>query len=204
MEKCFAHIHYIRCTAMLYIFFFILMTQRYAILQAQKPRFKNSVGAWWLCNAGANLMFLAGIFYFTLGNLPPKTRSKLSSIYLVTILKHRLLCEYGMDRVLDPFIEDIKKLVCKCHLFCTMWIHICSCQENGHLFHVRGGDRIFYGALATVSADNLGPGWLQGELHRTQVTIFTLVNSKCYCEQKPQQNLNVDIFMFVEGAFSLT
>lgn len=54
-----------------------------------------------------------GIFYFTLGNVHPKKRSQLSSIYLVAIVKHKILTRYGMDAVLLPFVEDLKKLVCQ-------------------------------------------------------------------------------------------
>jgi hypothetical protein len=38
-------------------------------------------------------------------------RSKLSAIYLLALVKHKLLVKYGIDRVLKPFIEDVKKLV---------------------------------------------------------------------------------------------
>lgn len=52
-----------------------------------------------------------GIFYFTLGNVRPKYRSKLSAIQLVAIVKHKYLSVYGMDAVLRPFVDDMKKLV---------------------------------------------------------------------------------------------
>lgn len=52
-----------------------------------------------------------GIFYFTVGNKPPKAKSQLKSIYLLCVLKHKYLCKYGMDEVIKPFIEDMKKLV---------------------------------------------------------------------------------------------
>ena len=51
------------------------------------------------------------MFYFTLGNIQPKFRSKLSSIQVVTIVKTTLISQYGIDAVLKPFIEDLKKLV---------------------------------------------------------------------------------------------
>ena len=51
------------------------------------------------------------MFYFTLGNLSPRFRSQLSSIYLVAIVRHKTLSSYGMDLILSPFIEDMKKLV---------------------------------------------------------------------------------------------
>jgi len=52
-----------------------------------------------------------GMFYFTFGNLPPKYRSRLSAVYLVAIVKTTILSMYGMDKVLRPFVDDIKKLV---------------------------------------------------------------------------------------------
>ena len=54
---------------------------------------------------------ISGIFYFTLGNLPPKYRSKLSSIYLVAIAKQKYVTKYGMDAILQLFVQDMKKLV---------------------------------------------------------------------------------------------
>lgn len=56
-------------------------------------------------------LFYLGMFYFALGNISPKFRSKLSSIHLITIVKTSLIVQYGIDTVLKPFIEDLKKLV---------------------------------------------------------------------------------------------
>ena len=52
-----------------------------------------------------------GIFYFTLGNMQPRFRSKLSSIELVCVTKTKHIARYGMDAILRPFIDDVKKLV---------------------------------------------------------------------------------------------
>jgi len=57
------------------------------------------------------MLFLTGAFYFTLGNLSPLYRSRLSSIQLVALVKASFISEYGMDAVLAPFINDVKKLV---------------------------------------------------------------------------------------------
>ena len=62
----------------------------------------------------ANLgKFCLGIFYFSLGNIPPKFRSQLSAIYLVAITRHQNVTKYGMDSILCPFVDDMKKLVSK-------------------------------------------------------------------------------------------
>ena len=68
------------------------------------------------------------MFYFTLGNLPPKHRSRLSAIHLVAIVKTTILSTYGMDAVLRPFVEDMKKLVCTYAYICThvytLYVHV--------------------------------------------------------------------------------
>lgn len=58
----------------------------------------------WYSNAGA--------FYFTIGNISPKYRSRLSSIQLLALVKSTLISTYGIDMILKPFVDDIKKLVC--------------------------------------------------------------------------------------------
>ena len=50
-------------------------------------------------------------FTFTLGNLHPKYRSKLSSIHLVALVSNPNLSKYGIDAVIKPFVGDMKKLV---------------------------------------------------------------------------------------------
>lgn len=60
------------------------------------------------------LVLFTGIFYFTLGNVSPKYRSKLSAIHLVAIAKHKNLSTYGMDALLKPFVRDLKRLVSSC------------------------------------------------------------------------------------------
>ena len=52
-----------------------------------------------------------GSFYFTLGNLSTKYRSKLTSIYLLALVKSTFISDYGKDAALKPFIDDMKKLV---------------------------------------------------------------------------------------------
>ena len=54
---------------------------------------------------------IIGFFYFTLGNLMPRYRSSLSAIQLLGIVKRSIMIEYGMNAILQPFVNDIKKLV---------------------------------------------------------------------------------------------
>ena len=55
--------------------------------------------------------YCVGMFYFTLGNLSPKYRSYLPNIQLVAIVKASFISIYGMDKILQPIVDDVKKLV---------------------------------------------------------------------------------------------
>ena len=96
-------------------------------------------------------MLVTGAFYFTLGNLPPKYRSRLSSIHLLALVKSSFISQYGMDAIMKPFIQDLKKLVkysnCTCSFLCLFHMH----RKREH-----GAPKIVYGTLAILSADNLG------------------------------------------------
>ena len=52
----------------------------------------------------------AGLFYYTLGNLDPELLSTLDSICLFTIVKVSVIQAHGIDAVLEPFVEAVKKL----------------------------------------------------------------------------------------------
>ena len=62
----------------------------------------------------------AGVFYFTLGDIPPVNRSSLKAIYLLAEVKSKFINEYGFDSILKPFIADINYLgPGVCCLYCT-------------------------------------------------------------------------------------
>lgn len=58
----------------------------------------------------AMLYMFVGAFYFVLGNLSPRNRSLLHSIQLVALAKTSLIQSYGIDVILQPFMESIHKL----------------------------------------------------------------------------------------------
>ena len=51
-----------------------------------------------------------GLFYYTLGNLPPKFRSQLQAIHLLMVVKVQHIQLYGIDEVLAPVIDDLQTL----------------------------------------------------------------------------------------------
>ncbi len=56
-----------------------------------------------------------GLFYFTLGNLHPKFRSKTANIHLVAICRNKYIKKYSINKVLDSIVKDVIKLVRTCN-----------------------------------------------------------------------------------------
>ena len=50
------------------------------------------------------------MFYYLLGNINPRYRSQLKAIQLVAIANVSVIETHGVDAVLKPVVEDIKKL----------------------------------------------------------------------------------------------
>ena len=55
-------------------------------------------------------MIFLGCLYYTLGNIHPKFRSSLKCIQLLSIVRHSYVVEYGIDVILEPVVEAVKKL----------------------------------------------------------------------------------------------
>ena len=56
------------------------------------------------------VFIILGFLYYTLGNLDPILRSSLKSIQLLSVAKYDHLKAYGIEEMLRPVIEDVKKL----------------------------------------------------------------------------------------------
>ncbi|XP_072047514.1 uncharacterized protein [Amphiura filiformis] len=86
-----------------------------------------------------------GGFYFVIGNLSPKYRSKLHVIQLAMLCKSKHIKRYGFKKVLVPLIRDLKVL-----------------EEEGILVSKDGVDHLIQGTVSYVSADNLGAHGIGG------------------------------------------
>lgn len=53
---------------------------------------------------------LSGLFYYVLGNLEPRLRSPTNSIQVVSIVKTSYIEKYGMDTILEPFVQAVAQL----------------------------------------------------------------------------------------------
>ena len=51
-----------------------------------------------------------GLFYFTLRNITPALQSKLKCILLLAVVESRLIKKYGLNTILEPFVESVMKL----------------------------------------------------------------------------------------------
>lgn len=54
--------------------------------------------------------FVEGVVYYTLGNISPKHRSQLGAIQLLAVATSPVIKKYGIDSILEPFMEDLHKL----------------------------------------------------------------------------------------------
>lgn len=78
-----------------------------------------------------------GCLYFTLRNLPPRLNSSLMNIHLISLFHSQDAKKYGIDKILTPFIEDVKIL-----------------EHSG--MKVSFTDQPVHGTIAQVTGDNLG------------------------------------------------
>lgn len=79
-----------------------------------------------------------------MGNIPPKWRSSLKVIQLVTIVRHSLIHEYGIDKILQPFMESIKKfekVINNC-MNCIIMV-FCSNRQKGLISILTDSSTIF-------------------------------------------------------------
>ena len=53
--------------------------------------------------------YKSSAFYFVLGNIPSKLRSRLCDINLVMIFPATLISKYGYQLILQPFLDDLEK-----------------------------------------------------------------------------------------------
>ena len=57
-----------------------------------------------------SIFILLGAFYFVLGNLCPQFCSVVNMIQLVALCPVPYISTYGMDKILQPFMTDIRLL----------------------------------------------------------------------------------------------
>ena len=86
-----------------------------------------------------------GIVLFTLGNIHPRYRSSLRALFLLMACTAPVVERPGLDKVLKPFVEDLKTLA-----------------TDGITVGVNGTDRTFRGALLVIMGDNLASNGLGG------------------------------------------
>ena len=107
---------------LLYKYSCTMMMLRWLTHLVQVPQFTNLVSAivyplavtyyptWRLQPLYWVLILCIGLFYFSLGNYEPRLRSLMNSIYLVTVVKTAYIDKYGIDTILEPFLNDVSRL----------------------------------------------------------------------------------------------
>ncbi len=83
-------------------------------LGSRKTKHKLGMYTWYLIIFPIHKQrIFSGFFYYMLGNISPKYRSRVNSIQLLAVVKTKDLKAYTMNEVLSPIIADIVKLVSK-------------------------------------------------------------------------------------------
>lgn len=88
-------------------------------------------------NPLTNKMHKIGFFYYQLANICNKYRSKLKSIHLFATCDVRHIKKYGMDKILEPLVEELKVLA----------------SDSGHPFEIAGGKVFLRGSVLAILAD---------------------------------------------------
>ena len=105
-----------------------------------------------------------GAFYFLVGNVRPHLRSKIHNIQLLLLAKYTTIVEFGIDRMLEPVVEDIRKLESVRYILplLSLLSILPKLQENGVPFIVNKVTHHFRGTISIVSADNPASAALGG------------------------------------------
>lgn len=94
-----------------------------------------------------------GCLYFTLRNLPPHLNSSLMNIHLISLFHSQDARKYGLDEILRPFIEDVKKLE--------------TCGMN-----VSFSKEPLYGTVSQIPGDKLGLNGILGYVESFSAHYF--------------------------------
>ena len=70
----------------------------------------------------------AALFYYTLGNIPPKYRSTIRCIQLFAVVKSHVLQQYGADAILETFMDGIRSLE-EVKYTCCIYIYACIIES---------------------------------------------------------------------------
>ena len=58
----------------------------------------------------SEISLYTGMFYYTLGNLRPELRSTQRAVQLIACVTSPNIKKYGLDPILQPFVDDVNKL----------------------------------------------------------------------------------------------
>lgn len=94
-----------------------------------------------------------GCSYFTLRNLPPHLNSSLMNMYLISLFHSEDAKKYGLDKILSPFIEDVKKLE-------MFGIKVSFSEEP------------LYGTICQITGDDLGLNGILGYVESFNAHYF--------------------------------
>ena len=82
--------------------------------------------------------------YFTLGNIQPSLRSDIHGIQLLLVAKYTSVEEFGIDKILEPLILDLRKVVGTTQLSIHLAISTLTSGRWHYTKNWRGGLQILW------------------------------------------------------------
>lgn len=110
MDNIFMSTHYFPQTHLLYSLSSTMMSWRFATHWDPAVKNINLVTVISSLLIIMIIVYYTGAFYYLLGNVNPRLRSKINNIQLLLLAKYSSVAKFGIDKMLEPIVEDIRKL----------------------------------------------------------------------------------------------
>ena len=108
------------------------------------------------------------MYYYTIGNISPKFRSKRCAVRLFAIANANLVKKYGIDRIMQPLVYDLELLY------------------KGHIFEVGGLKKVIHGKVCMCTGDTLGQHYWGGYKEGVGAAFSKCRHCQCVFEQMQQ------------------
>lgn len=112
--------------------------------------------------------------YFVIGNIPTKFWSQTDNIHLCLLARTKCVKLYGLDKIMDPLIADVKKL-----------------ESEGVTIKLHEDETKCRGSIATISADNLAShqiGGFRETFSSGKVCRYCLVDYSSLADHTTEEN----------------
>ena len=109
------------------------------------------------------------MYYYSMGNISPKFRSKRCAVRLFAIANADLVKKYGIDCIMKPLVDDLQLLY------------------EGYTFEVGGIEKVIHGKVLMCNGDTLGQHYWGGYKEGVGAAFSKCRHCQCAFEQMQQE-----------------